>query len=255
MIYAEEQIKKLKERIEPLRQEIIHHELYTTIKNIKDIRIFMEHHVFAVWDFMSLLKTLQKKLTCTEVPWRPVGNPETRYLINEIVTGEESDIDENGKRTSHLELYLRSMEQAGANTKTIKQLLTECSRSNFILDNMDTPDGTKDFVNFTFDVISSDKTHAIASVFTFGREDLIPGMFMRMIDDLNRKFPKEISVFKYYLDRHIEIDGEHHSKLAIAMVSELCGEDDDKWEEAGSYAEKALQNRKLLWDKVLACLK
>jgi hypothetical protein len=86
-------IEKLKQTIEPLRQEIIHHKVYSAIKNIDDLKVFMQFHVYAVWDFMSLLKTLQSNLTCTSVPWFPKGSADTRYLINENDVGEESDID------------------------------------------------------------------------------------------------------------------------------------------------------------------
>ena len=92
------QIEKIKRTIEPLRQEIINHKVYSAIKDIDDLKVFMQFHVYAVWDFMSLLKTLQGNLTCTSVPWFPKGMADTRYLINEIVVGEESDVDLNGIR-------------------------------------------------------------------------------------------------------------------------------------------------------------
>src|SRR5882762_1910651 len=109
-----DQIKKLQHAIEPLRQQIINHKVYDLINNIDDLGIFMDHHIYAVWDFMSLLKALQQNLTCTGVPWFPVGSANTRYLLNEIVTGEESDIDGNGERKSHYEMYLEAMQQCGA---------------------------------------------------------------------------------------------------------------------------------------------
>jgi hypothetical protein len=112
----------LNQKIEPLREQIIQHALYQEINNLSDLKIFMKYHVFAVWDFMSLLKSLQINLTCVETPWLPVGNADTRFLINEIVVGEESDVDQNGKRTSHFELYLTAMKQAGANTQQINDL-------------------------------------------------------------------------------------------------------------------------------------
>jgi hypothetical protein len=117
-------IKNIQTEIEPLRQEIINHKVYGVIKDIKALRIFMQYHVFAVWDFMSLLKALQNNLTCTNVPWFPVGSADTRFLINEIVVGEESDVDQNGNRISHFELYLQAMKEAQANTTIIESFLT-----------------------------------------------------------------------------------------------------------------------------------
>src|SRR6218665_309178 len=116
-------IDKLKEEVAPLKQQLVEHKLYKQISSIEDLHIFMQHHVFAVWDFMSLLKVLQRNLTCVDIPWVPKGNANTRYLINEIVTGEESDIDEQGNRHSHFELYLKAMEQAGSSIQQINQML------------------------------------------------------------------------------------------------------------------------------------
>ena len=119
-----EHIEKIQKTIEPLRQEIINHKVYSVIKDLEDLKVFMSFHVYAVWDFMSLLKTLQNNLTCTSVPWFPKGAAESRYLINEIVVGEESDIDMNGNRTSHFELYLQAMEQCGADIYQIQSFIT-----------------------------------------------------------------------------------------------------------------------------------
>lgn len=109
-------IQSIQSNIEHLRQQIINHKVYSVVNEIEDLKIFMQYHVFAVWDFMSLLKSLQNNLTCTEVPWFPKGSAETRFLINEIVVGEESDIDLNGVRKSHFELYKDAMLQCGADT-------------------------------------------------------------------------------------------------------------------------------------------
>jgi hypothetical protein len=56
---------------------------------------------------MSLLKALQSKLTCTTTPWFATANPETRYLINEVVA-EESDLTIDGRRQSHYEMYIEA---------------------------------------------------------------------------------------------------------------------------------------------------
>ncbi len=122
-------ISELKEYIAPTREKLLAHPLYAKIQNLKDLQTFSRFHVFAVWDFMSLLKSLQNNLTCTTIPWHPKGSANTRFLINEIVTGEESDVDAFGKRTSHFELYLSAMEQMGASQKEIQILINLLSRN------------------------------------------------------------------------------------------------------------------------------
>jgi len=87
----------------------------------------MEHHVFAVWDFQSLLKAMQQRLTCTSIPWVPTADAEARRIVNEIVLDEESDELPDGGYASHFELYLQSMQQAGADTAPIERLLASLS--------------------------------------------------------------------------------------------------------------------------------
>lgn len=228
------------------------------IKDPSDIRTFTEFHVFAVWDFMSLLKALQNRLTCTRVPWLPAGDADTCFLINEIVVGEESDVDESGTRCSHFEMYLRAMQQCGADTSHILGLLAalqEGQSAGDALHRAAVPPEAATFVNFTFDVIARDKPHLLAAVFTFGREDLIPGMFHALVNELNQRFPGRLSAFKYYLDRHIEVDGDHHSHLALEMTARLCGGDPLRWQEAGEMAVESLKARLGLWDGVLRSIR
>lgn len=246
-------IEQLQANIEPLRQEIINHKVYTLINDIEDLQIFMEHHIFAVWDFMSLLKSLQNNLTCTQVPWTPKGSAETRYLINEIVVGEECDVDLDGNRRSHFELYLDAMQQCGADTNQIISFI-EKIQTNFTvkeaLSQTTSSQGINQFVNGTFDVISSNKDYLQAAVFTFGREDLIPSMFISIVNDIYKRIPSSVSIFKYYLERHIEVDGDHHSHLALEMTSSLCGEDVSKWNEVEQAVTASLNQRIQLWDSV-----
>lgn len=246
-------LSEIRKIINPIRKDIINHKVYSMINDLDDLKIFMEYHIFAVWDFMSILKSLQNNLTCTQVPWIPVGDAETRFLINEIVVGEESDIDENGNRISHFELYLKAMNQCGADTSTILNLLDslkETSNLKDSLDVVDVPQNAKDFVNFTFDIINSKKVYLQSAVFTFGKEDLIPDMFYSIINDLNKKFPDKLSTLKYYLERHIEVDGGHHGDLALKMLSKLCGDNQELWDEATQSIIQSLEKRKHLWDGV-----
>lgn len=247
------QIQKLQQAIEPLRQEIINHKVYSAISNIDDLGVFMSHHIYAVWDFMSLLKALQQNLTCTTVPWFPAGSANTRYLINEIVTGEESDVDSDGNRKSHYEMYLDAMQQCGAEPAKFLSFISALRNTGDLaiaFSAVEVPATVREFVEHTFAVIGSGQSWLQAAVFTFGREDLIPDMFMAIVNDLNNRFPGQVSQFKYYLDRHIEVDGDHHSHLALEMTAELCGDDEQKWDEITAASITALQKRLKLWDGV-----
>jgi hypothetical protein len=250
-------LETLRTRIEPLRQQIVQHELYTKINTIEAIRVFMQHHVVAVWDFMSLLKSLQRELTCVSNPWLPVGSANTRYLINEIVTGEESDVDQAGNRISHFELYLKAMEQAGANKLPIQELIASIQTGTSVEQALATsslPDAAKRFAQHTFDLIEKNQPHILAAVFTFGREDLIPDMFLSILNKIEPGSQYSIDLTKFYIERHIEVDGGHHSQLALEMTQELCGNDAQKWQEASAAVEKALASRVTLWDGALSQL-
>lgn len=245
------ELERIQIAIEPLRQEIINHKVYSVINDLEELRIFMEHHVYAVWDFMSLLKSLQINLTCTTLPWFPVGSGNTRSLINEIVAGEESDIDANGIKKSHFEMYLEAMEQCGADTSGIHHFIAELKQSNDLESAYlvaGTPAAAQSFVNFTFETVYSNQAHLQAGTFTFGREDLIPNMFLTIVNDLNQKFPDQLSLFKYYLDRHIEVDGDHHSHLALEMTAELCGDNELYWKAAEQATITSLKKRIELWE-------
>ena len=248
-----EHIEKIKKAIEPLRQQIINHKVYSVMNDKDDLKVFMQYHVFAVWDFMSLLKSLQNSLTCTSVPWFPKGSADTRHLINEIVVGEESDVDSFGKRKSHFELYLDAMRQSGADTTQIEKFISTLKNSgdfNSAFISSGVPKEARDFVDFTFKIIDSKKEYLQSAIFTFGREDLIPGMFLSIIKDMDMSFPESISIFKYYLERHIEVDGDHHSHLALQMTSNLCGTNEQFWKEAEQATIESLQRRIELWNGV-----
>lgn len=251
------QITFVNEKIEATRTELLSHPVYARIKNLSDLQRFSESHVFAVWDFMSLLKSLQIQLTCVNLPWMPVGTADTRYLINEIVTGEESDVDQSGNRISHFELYLQAMNQMGASTARIQSLLDSLQAGNSIDDAIaktDLPSSVKTFLSYTFEVVQHAPVHVQAAVFTFGREDLIPDMFMRILDQLYAETPEQLAIFNYYIERHIEVDGGHHTHLAQQMVASLCGNDPQKWQEATDASLKSLEMRKVLWDGIVHAL-
>lgn len=240
--------------IEPYKQQLLNHPLYSEIKSLDDLYCFLENHVYAVWDFMSLLKALQNKLTCTTTPWLPVGNPEIRYLINEIVLAEETDLAQDGSRKSHYELYLDAMTTCGANTTTVLAFLkdVEATQNIFVsIKHSSLHENVKDFLDFTFRVIEEGNTHQIAAAFTFGREDLIPDMFTQILKNFQSNFPDaDLSKLLYYFERHIELDGDEHGLMAMKMIEELCGTDEKKWQEASDMAILALEKRIKLWDAI-----
>tara|TARA_B100000768_G_C11264547_1_gene370415 strand:- start:244 stop:1017 length:774 start_codon:yes stop_codon:yes gene_type:complete len=247
-------IVNFKLKLLPLRKKLQEHKIYKSIKSIEDIRLFMEQHVFAVWDFMSLLKQLQNQLSCTKVPWLPSGNPEAARLINEIVWGEESDLNRKGIAMSHFEMYLESMQSLGARSQAISELQHLLKKGQTIdqaIDQINLPQHILSFLKFTFEVINTKKNHIIAAVFTFGREDLIPDMFIEIIKNLKVPEGEDLSDLIYYFKRHIEVDADEHGPMALKMVTNLCEDNVDKITEALAYSKKALELRIDLWDGIL----
>lgn len=229
-----------------LKHQLGTHSLYQNLNEVEDLRQFMQSHVFAVWDFMSLLKSLQLKLTSIGIPWIPNDNPEIVRFVNELVWAEESDVNQNGEARSHFEMYLEAMDEVGADRKCIDEFIAFLKQGMPVqsaLEKIHISEATKNFVKFTFDIIASGKPHLIAAAFTFGREDIIPTMFIELLD-ANPSFKK----LNYYFKRHIELDGDEHGPISLKMVAQLCGNDQLKWDEALEVSKQVLQKRIDLWD-------
>ncbi|MHB1424802.1 MAG: DUF3050 domain-containing protein [Gemmataceae bacterium] len=218
----------------------------------------MEHHVFAVWDFMSLLKAMQARLCCATMPWLPAADPQATRFINEIVLAEESDEDGQGRFLSHFGLYLRAMTRCGADTGTIDNFLAELRRGGSVpaaLEAVGVPGSVERFVRQTFDVIEGGSLWSLASAFTFGREDLLPALFQRIVDELDVEAGGGLEDFRYYLHRHIGLDEGEHGPMAVRLVISLCGNDDTRWQQAEEAAVTALEARRDLWDAVYTTLR
>ncbi len=244
---------QIEERLFPLRDRLLNHPIYGEFDRLPALQLFMEHHVYAVWDFMSLLKGLQRRLCCVEVPWLPPVNLRGCRLINEIVLAEESDDDGRGGFASHFDLYHRSMVQCGADTSVIDRFLNQLREGAAVLPALETsgfPDPARKFVQQTFRILESNNLVAIASAFTFGREDLLPDVFQRIVDRLNSEAGGRLEEFKYYLVRHIGLDGDEHGPMATQLMRSLCGDDPALWEVAGRTAEECLRARLELWDGI-----
>lgn len=248
-------IERLEKAVTEARDRVVSHPLYANLDTHDAIVRFMEHHVFAVWDFMSLLKSLQRHLTCVDVPWIPTGPTGSRRLINDIVMVEESDELGDGF-ISHFELYVQGMRQAGADTTAVDTLIDLLRAGVPVRDALDragVPKPSVEFAATTWTIIDTLPVHCQAAAFAFGREDLIPDMFTQVVSVNERS--RRLGTFVDYLERHIEVDGEQHTPMAMQMLADLCGDDDVKWQECADTVNTALAARARLWDSILDAIK
>ena len=243
------------EHLRPLQAELDGHPIYAALQTLTDLRVFMAHHVFSVWDFMSLVKYLQGRIAPTTVPWMPQGDPTLRYFINQLVLEEESDqVDgpAGPAYASHFESYLTAMEEVGADTSPMRGFL-ELVRAEGLdaaLYSDPVPLPVRYFCETTFCFIREDKPHLVAAALAVGRERLIPGMFRRFLDRMGQG-PEEAPAFHYYLHRHIHLDEDLHGPLSMRLLATLCGDDPQRIEEAETAAEEAICARIRFWDGVL----
>ena len=244
-------------RLEPVRCSLLSHAVYERLDSLAAIRVFMQHHVFAVWDFMSLLKALQRAICCVEVPWVPPADPVSARFVNEIVLAEETDEVAPGEYASHFDLYVRAMEEAGADLSPLRTFLESLRAGQSVAaaaESADLPLSVRRFLRQTFDVIASGDLPAIAAAFTFGREDLLPGLFQRVVDRVNDESSGQLATLVDYLHRHIELDGDSHGPLAQRLVTTLCGDDPPRWQSAERAGMAALESRLELWNGIAADL-
>jgi len=249
---------KIKTLLAPQRERLLNHPMYAAITEPVHVRTFMTQHVFAVWDFMSLLKSLQATFCGCEIPWRPESkHPLAVRLINEIVLAEESDVGPTGQFLSHYEMYRMAMIQTGAPTNYIDAFILglEANKElDELLDSSNLPNHVGSFVRSTFESIRSSTPEELAAIFLFGREDLIPDLFRGLVKQLSESQTDQYSLFEYYLQRHIEIDDDHHGPMGEDLLCLLCGSDEEKWDAAGRAAQSTLESRHELWDGILESL-
>ena len=247
-------IDQLMTSVRPHRQRLMDHPIYAAIDSPAALQCFMEHHVFAVWDFMTLLKALQRHFTCVTVPWTPSPHPEARRLINEIVLAEESDEDGAGSYASHFESYLDAMRQAGANTGPIDQFVALIAAGEAVPTALKTarvPAAAAAFVATTWNLVLADSVPALVAAFTVGREDLIPDLFRGLVEQVTASDPVGYQTFLRYLDRHVHLDGDEHGPMALNLLKSICGTDFARWSQAEAAAMEALDARWQLWEGTL----
>ena len=243
-----------------LRAALLEHPIYTHLVSVADLRQFMEDHVFAVWDFMSLLKRLQQDMTCIRVPWFPAGNARAARLINDIVIGEETDVDPDGSYVSHLDLYLRAMGDIGASTRQFdrfRALVLIGVPVEVALAQIGAPPHVQAFVAHTMALANSGSTEEVLAAFFYGREDIIPEMFGRLLNTLyDAKHNNDrVRNFIYYIDRHIELDGDSHGPMGRELLEDLLANSPNRVEQARRAACSSIEAQIRLWNGTLSSLR
>lgn len=240
--------------ITPLRQQLLNHRVYDKLTDVSALRIFMEHHCYAVWDFMCLLKCLQNQLTGLTVPWKMPANMKAARMINEIVIAEETDLRLNNQGyASHFELYLDAMDEIGADTHTICHyidLIAEGMHWKKAMQRANIPPAAIPFITETLTICEEHPAYEVAAFFLFGRENLLPDIFRQIVETLAMVNKIKIDGFRYYLERHIEIDDEEHGPASVEMMKSMCEEQQSRWRIIQRTATKALTVRLNLWNGI-----
>ena len=179
-------------------------------------------------------------------------------MINEIVWGEETDINKEGVPLSHFEMYLEAMNEIKADIKPIEGFCKEVNDLDSVdehISNSSISPEIKSFLKFSFNTIKGWKAHEIAAAFTFGREEIIPDMFLQIIKKTEQSKKISLNKINYYLQRHIDLDGDEHGPLAHEMISSLCQNDAKKWKEVIKISKEALKHRISLWSYINNAIK
>jgi Protein of unknown function (DUF3050) len=242
--------------IDVARQHMVEHPVFAAIRDIQSLRVFMEAHVFAVWDFMSLVKRLQRDLTCVDVPWQPPRDRHAAQLINQIVLGEETDVGPAGEPVSHLELYLGAMREVGADTACFEHFQTSLANGTTLtgaFDHAAVAPFIREFTGHTLQIATGAPLLAVMASFFYGREDVIPHMFSNLLEQW-RIGADQAPMFVYYLKRHIEVDSDQHGPAAKAILAAATAGDPQRGFQVLSAARQSIEARIKLWDGLLTSL-
>ena len=242
--------------IADFRQRLEAHPIYAAVQTREDLRCFMQHHVYSVWDFMSLIKYLQSVVAPSAYPWRADGDASVRRFINELVLEEESDQHPlHSGFASHFELYQHAMREIGADTGPVLAFVDAVRTTGIehALADSDIPPPSRDFTATTFGFIASGRAHEAAAALALGREHIIPCMF-RAILGRTGVAEDQAPIFHAYLNRHIHLDEDFHAPLSLRLLNGLCGDDPRRVEQAVAAAQVAVEARLKFWDGVLAAI-
>lgn len=232
------------------------HPVFSAIRNTESLRLFMSWHVFAVWDFMCLVKRLQRELASTQQVWMPPVLPLASRLINEIVLAEECDEMPDGSYKSHFELYLLAMHEVGADTGPIEQFIALLRQGESVknaLDRVPASYPVQQFVTGTMRTATHGNVYQVLGSFFFGREHVIPKMFSSLLENWSID-ESDAPMFVYYLNRHIELDGDNHGPAAARIINDLTQGNEHALRQLEHSAADAIDARLRLWDGLLEAM-
>ena len=212
--------------------------------------------MWAVWDFMAVLKEIQARMTCVRSPWVPVGDPEMRRFVNQIVLIEESDESSQGVM-SHFELYLRAMDEIGADVGPINRAIAHLSLGKSVEQafaaSLSAPVAALEFSGHTLSMVGDASDAAVIGIFALSREELIPDLFRSVVTGLSQRSGR-LGLLVEYLERHIEVDEADHGPMTRRMVESICEGYPERWDEVSAAADAALRARVRLWDGAHAAI-
>ncbi|WP_191964869.1 DUF3050 domain-containing protein [Synechococcus sp. RSCCF101] len=239
------------------------HPLAEEIRDRASLRLFMEHHVFAVWDFLALLKALQASLADAHHSGDPAVDGSGLAAINRIVAEEEADEapdnPSGASRVSHLEIYLQAMNEVGADTGPIQRLMERLEAAEVgsltsedalrRLERLPIPQPSLRFLTNTFAMIHTGRASVMAAAFAHGRELLVPQLFQAILD--RSLIPaQQAPGLHWYFRRHIAVDGDTHGPQSLALVQSLRRGSANEASLSEAAEQQALGARLALWNGI-----
>ena len=240
--------------IAEFQQSLENHSIYQSINSPRALQIFMQHHIYSVWDFMSLIKYLQNIVAPAQCPWLPSGDSDIQRFINELVLEEESDVIEQAGEeiaTSHFELYCGAMREIGADPSMVLRFVEQIKTEGMhvALEGSNIPEPSRQFTKQTFAFIASGNAYEVAAALALGREHIIPNMFRTILKEMQVS-EQQAPLFHYYLNRHIHLDEDFHAPLSLKLLLALCGDNAEHEQHAIEAARVAIDARIKFWDGV-----
>lgn len=230
---------------------LINHPLYNSIKTESDIKMYMFNQVWCVWDFMTLVKSIQIQIIPPNILWTPPKFPELGAYIYEVLLTEETDKGYNSEtNSSHFQTFLKAMKESSVDTSSVDkfiELLENGNQFEIAIDSCGIHKEAKEFITTTYEFAKSD-LHISIAVFCLSREGVIPDMFMNLL--ANVSLSNNYKIFNWYLNRHIYLDSQSHGPLSIKLFKTIV-DTKQKQEEALQASLKALKARNKYFNYIL----